>query len=165
MSQRLSGPKPRSNIVAGQPVKWRVLALDWAIRPLFSSGVLRGMGVLTTTGRKTGKLRRHAVRAIRDGDRIYFVSIPGSHANWVHNIRDDPRVPIRLGGATLQGTARELVAGPERDAARRAYTGTVNGADYLECFIHWGGLPRSWKIRKLHEMWFDGGIPLVIRLD
>lgn len=159
------GPKPHRNIVAGEPVKWRVLALDWAIRPLFASGLFSGMGVLTTTGRKTGKLGRHAVRAIRDDDRVYLVSIPGPHANWVHNIRSDPRVQIRVGGETLHGTARELGQGPEREEARRVYIGTVNRADYLECILHWSGLPRAWKIQKLHTMWFEGGIPLVIEVD
>ncbi|MDH3623528.1 MAG: nitroreductase family deazaflavin-dependent oxidoreductase [Myxococcales bacterium] len=165
MSQRTSGAKPRSNIVAGQPVKWRVIALDRAIRPLFWSGVFRGMGVLTTTGRKTGKPRRHAVRAIRDNDRVYVVVINGKYAAWLHNLRDDPGVQIRLGGANLKGTAHELGEGQEREEARRVYVGTVNGADYLECILHWRGLPRRWKIQKLHEMWFEGGIPLVIKLD
>ena len=160
-----SRSKPRTNIVAGQPVKWRVIALDRVIQPLFWSGVFRGMGVITTTGRKTGKLRRHAVRAIRENDRVYLVVINGTHAAWLHNLRANPRVQMRLGGANLQGRARELDDGPELEKARQVYVGTVNGADYLECLLHWHGLPRRWKIQKLHQMWFEGGIPLVVNLD
>ena len=32
----------------------------------------KGFGVLTTTGRRTGKTRRKCVRAIRRGDRVSF---------------------------------------------------------------------------------------------
>ena len=61
--------------------------------------------------------------------------------------------------------ARELSHGPERDAARAVYVDTVNVADYIECFLHWRGLPARWKIQRLHETWFDGGIPIAIDLD
>jgi hypothetical protein len=65
----------------------------------------------------------------------------------------------------LAGIARELAPGSERDEARAAYVDSVNFADYVECFIHWHGRPARWKIQRLHEMWFDGGIPLVMILD
>ena len=97
-------------------------------------------------------------------DRIYLVVINGRHAAWLHNLRANPGVRVRLGGADLLGTAHEL-EGPDREEARRVYVGTVNGADYLECLLHWHGLPRRWKIQKLHEMWFEKGIPLVVNLD
>jgi len=83
----------------------------------------------------------------------------------VSNIRTNPRVTLEIRGTTLVGAARELGPGPERDEARAAYVGTVNAADYIECFLHWHGRPARWKIQRLHEMWFDGGIPLVIDLD
>jgi deazaflavin-dependent oxidoreductase (nitroreductase family) len=123
------------------------------------------MAVLSTVGRRSGKRRRHAVRAIREGNRVYLVAIPGSHALWLENIRANPRVALQVQGTTLTGTARELEDGPERDEAKAAYVGTVNGADYIECFLHWHGRPARWKIQRLHEMWFEGGIPLVIVLD
>jgi hypothetical protein len=44
--------------------------LDALLRPLFAHGPLSGKGVLTTTGRRTGKPRRHSVRAIRQRDRV-----------------------------------------------------------------------------------------------
>jgi deazaflavin-dependent oxidoreductase (nitroreductase family) len=160
-----SEPLPRTNIVAGQPVRWRVTALDALLRPWFAHGPHRGMGVLTTVGRRSGRPHRHCVRAIRSGDRVYLVSIPGRHAAWVSNLRSHPRVRLEIRGATLEGMARELTPGPEREAARAVYVGTVNAADYIECFLHWRGRPARWKIQRLHTMWFDGGIPLVIDLD
>ena len=123
------------------------------------------MGVLTTVGRRSGRRHRHCVRAIRKGDRVYLVAIPGGHAAWASNLRANPRVRLQIRGTTLEGTAREVGHGPEREAARTAYVGTVNAADYIECFLHWRGRPARWKIQRLHTMWFDGGIPLVIDLD
>lgn len=160
-----SQPKPRTNIVAGEPVKWRVKALDVVLRPWFAYGPHRRMAVLTTVGRRSGKARRHAVRAIRKGNRVYLVAIPGNHAAWVSNIRSNARVCLRVQRAKLWGTAREVGHGTERDAAKAAYVGSVNLADYIECFLHWRGHPARWKIQRLHEMWFDGGIPIVIDLD
>ena len=159
------GPKPRRNIVAGEPVKWRVIVLGALLRPWFARGMFQGMGVLGTVGRKTSKLRRHSVRAIREGAKVYIVSIPGPHALWVWNIRANPRVQVELGGAGIEGTAHELAEGPEREEARAVFVGTVNRVDYIECFIHWRGMPARWKIQRLHEMWFDGGIPVRIDLD
>lgn len=165
MSRHSSGPKPRRVFIAGEPAPWRPRALSAFLRPWFAHGAFRGMGRLTTVGRKTSKLRRHAMRAIRKGTKVYLVSIPGAKASWVLNIRANPRVKIELRGASAEGTAHGLGEGPEREEARAAYLGTVNRADYLECFLHWRGLPRRWKIEKLHEMWFDGGTPIRIDLD
>jgi deazaflavin-dependent oxidoreductase (nitroreductase family) len=163
--ERHSDAEPRNNIVAGEPVKWRVKALDLLIRPWFAHGPHRGMAVLGTVGRRSGKSRRHAVRAIRKDNHVYLVAIPGRHASWLWNIRANPRVTLQVKGATLEGIARELGHGAERDEAKAAYVGTVNFADYIECFLHWRGRPARWKIQRLHEMWFDGGVPLVIVLD
>src|ERR687895_1476960 len=41
--------------------------------PYFMLLPARGYGVLTTTGRRTGKKRRKCIRAIRDGDKVYLV--------------------------------------------------------------------------------------------
>ena len=108
MRQLHTQPKPRSNIVAGEPVKWRVKALDVLLRPWFAHGPHQGMAVLTTVGRRSGKPRRHCVRAIRKGNRVYLVAIPGSHASWLSNIRTNPRVSLQVRGTKLVGMAREL---------------------------------------------------------
>jgi deazaflavin-dependent oxidoreductase (nitroreductase family) len=157
--------QPRRNIVAGEPVKWRVKALDVLIRPWFAHGPHRGMAVLTTVGRRSGKPRRHAVRAIRKGNNVYLVAIPGSHAAWLTNIRANRRVSLHVRNTKLDGIAQELRPGPERDEAKAVYVGAVNLADYVECLLHWRGRPARWKIQRLHEMWFEGGVPLVIVLD
>src|SRR5437660_881877 len=66
------------------------MALPWFVllRPA-------GYGVLTTTGRRTGKTRRKCVRAIRRGECVYLVAIPGGQAAWLKNIRAHPAVRVR----------------------------------------------------------------------
>jgi deazaflavin-dependent oxidoreductase (nitroreductase family) len=68
----------------------------------------RGFGVLTTIGRKSGKLRRKCVRATRCGDSVYLVSIGGPDIAWLKNIQANPNVFLRIPGGTFTGRAREL---------------------------------------------------------
>ena len=162
---RIPRRKPRRNIIAGQRAGRRVRMLDALLRPLFAHGPLSGKGVLTTTGRRTGKPRRHSVRAVRQGDRVYLVSISGTHSSWFVNLQANPQVRLRLRRADLEGIARELRDAEDRTRAKAAYVGTVKTSDYVECFLHWRGLPSREKIQRLHEMWFEGGVPLVIELE
>jgi deazaflavin-dependent oxidoreductase (nitroreductase family) len=123
-----------------------------------------GFGVLTTTGRKTGKTRRKCVRAIRRGNRAYIVSIAGPRAAWLKNIRANAKVRLRIKGGTFSGFAREL-SPAEKDEAMAAYCGTVNRFDYLECTMHRTGRPTRSKIEELHRAWFHHGIALVVELE
>jgi deazaflavin-dependent oxidoreductase (nitroreductase family) len=77
--------------------------LDW-----FTLLPPRGFGVLTTTGRKSGKKRRKCIRAIRRGERVYVVSIGGARAAWLKNLQADPAVSLRIRGGRFKGRAREL---------------------------------------------------------
>jgi deazaflavin-dependent oxidoreductase (nitroreductase family) len=133
--------------------------------PLFALRPPAGFGVLTTTGRRSGKTRRRCVRAIRNGNEAYIVSIGGAHAAWLKNIRANPNVRLRVRGGRFAGVARELSEAGETQRAMDAYCGTVNPFDYGECAIHRTGRPTRSKIEELHRAWFDGGIPLVVELD
>jgi deazaflavin-dependent oxidoreductase (nitroreductase family) len=113
-----------------------------------------GYGVLTTTGRRTGKPRRKCVRVIHRGDRAYLVALrlpdiaivnPDAVQAWVLNIRTDPHVRLRIRGGDIDGVAREIT-----DADERA--------------LHLRGLPTRNKIRELHRYWFETGIPIAIDL-
>ena len=128
-------------------------------------------GVITTTGRKTGKARRKCVRVVRRGDRAYLVQLrppelamtrPTAVAAWVWNIRSNPKVTLRIRGGTFAGIARELTDQAELAEARAAFCETVNPMDYGECALHLRGLPSRAKIEELHRYWFDTGIPLVV---
>jgi deazaflavin-dependent oxidoreductase (nitroreductase family) len=132
-----------------------------------------GYGVITTTGRKTGKARRKCIRVIRRGNRAYIVSLrppelvmvrPSAVAAWVWNIRSNPNVTLRIRGGTFAGLARELTDQVELAEARAAFCETVCLPDYGECALHLRGLPTRAKIEELHRYWFDTGIPLVVDL-
>jgi deazaflavin-dependent oxidoreductase (nitroreductase family) len=130
-----------------------------------------GFGVITTTGRKTGKARRKCIRVIRRGDKAYIVQLrppevamtrPSAVAAWVWNIRSNPNVKLRIRGGTFAGVGRELKEPAELAEAREAFCETVNLFDYGECDVHLRGLPTRSKIKELHRYWFDTGIPLVV---
>lgn len=132
-----------------------------------------GYGVLTTTGRKTGKARRRCVHAIKHGNRAYIVMIrptPAaialpSTAAWIWNIRANQDVRLRLRGATFAGRARELTDERELQRAKEIYRHAVNPFDYVEYVFHNGRVPTRTRIQKLHNTWFDTGIPLVVELQ
>jgi deazaflavin-dependent oxidoreductase (nitroreductase family) len=88
-----------------------------------------GYGVLTTTGRKTGKQRRKCIRVIRRGNRAYLVQLvpphlaltrPAAVASWVWNIRANPHVQLRIRRGTFGGIAREISDPAELEQARTA---------------------------------------------
>ncbi|AKU14952.1 hypothetical protein VV02_02180 [Luteipulveratus mongoliensis] len=63
--------------------------------------------VLETTGRRTGEARQVPVaRGPIEGDVAWLISVHGSHANYAHNIADDPRVRLRVGRNWRAGSAR-----------------------------------------------------------
>ncbi|MUM18288.1 MULTISPECIES: nitroreductase family deazaflavin-dependent oxidoreductase [unclassified Mycobacteroides] len=70
-------------------------ALHAVHRPWFAIRVPRGVGVLTTIGRKSGSPRVTYVKAVRDGERTYLVAIT-RHTLWVKNIQANPQVRLRL---------------------------------------------------------------------
>ena len=148
-------------------------ALSAMMLPFFLVRPPAGYGVLTTTGRRTGKTRRKCVRVIRRGERAYLVQLrppklqrehPETVAGWVWNIRANPQVRLRIRGGTFAGLARELTQPSELALARAAMTEGVNLVDYGECDLHMRGLPTRAKIEELHAYWFDTGVPLVVEL-
>jgi deazaflavin-dependent oxidoreductase (nitroreductase family) len=143
--------------------------------PLFTLRPPSGFGVLTTTGRKTGRPRRKCVHVIRRGDRAYLVMLrlspplpPDVAARWVSswmlNIQADPHVRLRVPGGTFAGVARAPAEAAEAQTAREIYCETVNLVDYAEYIFHRSDRPTRAKIRELHRTWFDTGIPVVIEL-
>lgn len=131
--------------------------------PQFAVRPPAGFGVLTTTGRRTGKARRKCIRAIREGNRVYIVSIRPTA--WLHNVRANPHVRLRIRGGTFTGAVRELRDAGERQQAMEAYCETANPYDYMECLMWRRGRPTRAKIDELHRGWFRDGTPLVVELD
>lgn len=149
--------------MAGAPIV-AYAALSGLMLPWFTVLPPAGWGVLTTRGRKTGKVRRKCVRAIRQGNKVYLVAIrPGTA--WLKNIRANAEVRLRLLGRRFTGAAREPADAVERQTAMDTYCQTTRLFDYVGCIQHRRGRPKSPKIGELHRTWFDQGVPLVIDLD
>jgi deazaflavin-dependent oxidoreductase (nitroreductase family) len=123
----------------------------------------RGCAVITTTGRKTGQPRVRAIRAIRDGDRLYAVALLGTRCDWLYNIRAEPRVRIKLGRRTYDATAREVTDG-ERAEALAAYLPNAGWFDYMDYVNFAWGVPTPGALHRAHEKWFAEGVPVVFEL-
>jgi deazaflavin-dependent oxidoreductase (nitroreductase family) len=77
---------------------------------------------LSTTGRSSG--RAHEIEiwfAVAPGDarRVYLLSGGGGRADWVKNLRREPRVSVRFGADTFSGSAHIIAADDEDDARAR----------------------------------------------
>jgi deazaflavin-dependent oxidoreductase (nitroreductase family) len=132
--------------------------------PFFELRPPHDYGILTATGRKTGKRRSRCLRIVRRGDKAYLVAIKGAGVTgWAKNVIANPQVRVRLRDGRFDGRAREVRA-EERDQARDAYSAGVHWFERLE-WINWRRDPYSpEKSRELHREWFDTGTPLVIQL-
>jgi deazaflavin-dependent oxidoreductase (nitroreductase family) len=65
--------------------------------------------LLTTRGRKTGKLRRTALIYGRDGERYVVVASKGGHSShplWFRNLVDNPEVHLQVGADKFMARAR-----------------------------------------------------------
>ncbi len=65
--------------------------------------------LLTTRGRKSGKLRRTALFYGREGERYLLVASNGGakqHPAWLLNLQADPAVTIQVGEETFAAQAR-----------------------------------------------------------
>jgi deazaflavin-dependent oxidoreductase (nitroreductase family) len=83
--------------------------------------------LLTTRGRRSGKLRRTALWYIRDGDRYLLVGSNGAAKGdpaWVHNIRANPAVVVQVCEDAFAALA-EVAAGDERAALWQRIAGEI----------------------------------------
>ncbi len=74
--------------------------------------------VLTTTGRKSGDLRRNALIFGRDGDDYILVASYGGrpqHPLWYLNLTADPSVTIQERADVVAGVAETVAEGADRD--------------------------------------------------
>jgi deazaflavin-dependent oxidoreductase (nitroreductase family) len=84
--------------------------------------------LLTTRGRKSGKLRRTALFYGRDGDRYVLVASNGGsarHPLWYLNLLDEPNVRLQVGTETFNARARPATP-EERPALWQMMVGIVS---------------------------------------
>ena len=75
---------------------------------------------ITTTGRVSGEPREIEIWFVEDAGRYYALSYIRERANWVKNVRKEPRVRLWLGGRSFTARARVLDARRDAKAYRRA---------------------------------------------
>ena len=124
----------------------------------------RGLGVVTTTGRRTGKRRARAMRVVAAGNTVYAVALLGERTDWLHNIRHNPTVRIKLGSRTVDAVARELRDPAERAHAATAYGPVAGWYDYVDYANFVWDVPTRAKLLRVHDEWFDRGVPVAFEL-
>ena len=92
--------------------------------------------IVTTRGRKTGKLRKTALmRVEHEGEYAVVASIGGAPQNpfWVYNVREDPdAVMIQDGPEPFDATVREIDGDERAQWWERAVAAYPDYADYQE---------------------------------
>ena len=109
---------------------------------------LHTIGLIETTGRRTGKRRRNPVLSGLVDDRFWIVADQGRRAGYVRNLEANPVVRIKLGRRWLSGRAEILDAEDPEATERRL-------GQHL-------GLRRRVMGRAARLFWTD---PLVIGVD
>jgi deazaflavin-dependent oxidoreductase (nitroreductase family) len=75
---------------------------------------------LTTTGRRTGQPREIEIWFTRLAGRFYVIAEHRDRAQWVRNLRAEPRVRVRLGRRGRPRSARARVVDARREGALAA---------------------------------------------
>jgi deazaflavin-dependent oxidoreductase (nitroreductase family) len=86
---------------------------------------------LETIGRLSGLPRVIEIWFAVDPDRprIYLLAGGRDRANWVRNIRHDPRVHLQIDGQRFAGIASDIEGGPDDGLARRLLLEKYEGQD------------------------------------
>ena len=113
----------------------------------FADKFLRGtaVGILTTTGRKTGGPREVPLLYLREGRRVILVASSGGrekHPPWYLNLKATPQVRFQIGRDVLHLTARDAT-----DAERDEY---------------WPKLDAMYSDFETYRSYTDRVIPIVI---
>ena len=88
----------------------------WRLGSKKGKGALPPVGLLTTTGRKTGELRESPLVYLREGDRVIVVASHGGRTDnplWYLNLKANPKVKFQIRNDVLNLVARDA-AEPER---------------------------------------------------
>ena len=88
----------------------------WAVRHDLAPG---SYAILETTGRRSGQARRTPVGHVVEGDTVWIVAEHGARAGYVHNVRANARVRIKLRDGWRDGTASVLDDDDPRARLRR----------------------------------------------
>jgi deazaflavin-dependent oxidoreductase (nitroreductase family) len=150
-------PRGLNSELAGVFIKWMSRANTWAYKA--TNGRLGGswrlgsqhfgavppVGILTTTGRKTGRPRESPLLFLREGNRVILVASQGGRTNnpmWYSNLRANPEVTFQIRDEVLDLRARD--------------------ATYSERAAYWPRLDTMYPDFADYRSWTDRQIPIVI---
>lgn len=74
---------------------------------------------LTTTGRRTGEPHQIEIWFGCNGETVYLLAGGRDSADWVKNLREEPRVNLRIGERVWNATARPIDPGTDEDDLAR----------------------------------------------
>jgi deazaflavin-dependent oxidoreductase (nitroreductase family) len=124
-----------------------------------------GFVLLTVTGRRSGKPRHRPVRAVEVDGTHYAVALLGERADWLRNVRVQPRVRVKVGGRTQDATVREVSDPAEVARAGDVYVNQIDRYDYVDYpNLEWGW-PSKRNIVDAHRRWLERGVLVAIDLD
>src|SRR5918997_2934829 len=103
---------------------------------------------LETRGRTTDRPRVIEIWFAAAGATMYLLAGGRDSAHWVRNLRADPAVRVRVGGRTLDGTARTVEGEASDPVARR-----LLAAKY-----------QRWREGEPMSSWAAGSLPVEIEL-
>jgi len=90
-----------------KPTLIRRLANPLVERLIRAGAVPRSVQLLTTRGRRSGRLYTHPVMLVMRGERSWLVA-PYGKVGWVYNARTAGRVTLTRGGRSREVTVREV---------------------------------------------------------
>ncbi|MFM8856225.1 MAG: nitroreductase family deazaflavin-dependent oxidoreductase [Actinomycetota bacterium] len=88
---------------------------------------------LTTIGRRTGNPHTIEIWFVVEGGSIWLFTEPDGWADWVRNLRREPRVTLRLGEMEVEATAEVIEVGADasvRQAIAERYQGSDDNLDH-----------------------------------
>ncbi|MCV7173959.1 nitroreductase family deazaflavin-dependent oxidoreductase [Mycobacterium manitobense] len=125
-SRPLSGKQIESlnSAKVGTAIKWMSKAQTWLFKKSngkLGNKFLRGaeVGILTTTGRKSGEPRDSPLLFLQEGRRIVLVASQGGRATnpmWYLNLKADPKIRFQTKAGVF-----DLIARDATDAERDEY--------------------------------------------
>lgn len=94
---------------------YRLPILEWrlGLGPLFNRTLL----ILSTTGRKSGLVRRAALQYHVCGDHVYVLNGYGERPDWYRNLLADPRVTLQSARGLEHARARRVTSEHELNTA------------------------------------------------
>jgi len=92
---------------------------------------------LTTIGRRSGRPHRIEIWFAAHNGRLYLRAGDRDRADWVRNLRANPRVTVELGDQTRVGLGHVLEAGTAEDHLSRDLL-VSKYADDEDDLEHWG---------------------------